>query len=300
MIVQYIIFIYNSIKNYFYCGKINYNLPFDQIIIENDPEFTLYKNINNNYVNQTVFILNNLPEIVHSLLFKNNQEVCSKYFFINVNIKSKNDELTSNLNEIDEIFQDNLINYIFIRINIIKKDINHVNCIIINKEKKTVFIFEPKSFFVYDLNVLIDFLDGFIDLTGFKVILPKDIGYSYFNRLQYFDGFCQTYVLLVFLNIVNNKEIEFNYWKKMFNTIITNKNIGYFLFHLYTLLKINSYLIEKDMVPNNRFWSYPTNKLKNVWNLLGFYVGSTSVKKDNSCNKDSIVKFIEDDDFILY
>jgi hypothetical protein len=252
MVVNYIIYAYYYFKKYF--TKYNYNLPFDKNI---SPEFIQFKK---NNVHQVIFALNNIPETIHTLLFKENKNICPQYFEINVKIKSERIiEIYHYLEHFHSFFNNNFIKYIYIRVNIFNYGImNHVNCIIIDKEMKYILYFEPKVEILFDLEPIFIILEDIIDLSQYKKLIPYDIGYNFYNRLQKFDAFCQTYVIFVFLLIIHNEHVDPRNFSNLFNSLISYQSMGYFLFHIYGLLQKNNYEINAQ----------PTNKLKNFINFL--------------------------------
>lgn len=307
MVFSYIVYLYYTIKNYFYCNKINYNLPFDINAIELDPEFHKFKN-NNKDLNKIIFAMNNMPEIIYSFLFNNHNSICQKYFniILTLDINNKVSNIFNNIHDFNTYFNDNC-RYIYIRIDILylnKKSFPHVNCIVIDKLKKTIILFEPKILFTYDENIILTLLYENCDrLKDFDVILPTDMGYGKYYKLQYYDTFCQSYVLIVFMSIIYNDTVCISQYSKMFDAIITNRNIGYFLYHVYSLCNVNNYVIGDQQ--NYTIWSYPTNKIKNLWNIFNYFINNNgnngnnyNDENDENDENENLLK-TEDNDFIV-
>ena len=276
---HYFAYLYYAIKNYLHppnpSNLIKYNLPFDTNAIENNPNFVKFKN-NDTSLNKVIFALNNLPDKIHTLMFHNNKEICNKFF--SITIKLKNQMIIGmhhSLDTINDHILDNNIRYIFIRINVIATQhvMNHVNCIIIDKKNKYMLFFEPKVEFMYDIQEFTKLVDELIKLPNdYTKLYPKDIGYDYYNRLQSYDAFCQSYVLFVFILIISNNDIKTNEYSLMFNTIITSNNLGYLLFHIDTLLELDGC----EICIQDEIWSFPTNKTKNILNIMNLFFGTHS------------------------
>lgn len=292
---EYITYLFNLIKNYFTSNTIKYNLPFDYDGIETNPNFNEFKN-NDKDINKVIFALNNLPENIHSILFGATEQISNKFFFITIKLDNGNIyDFHHNLNDINNQLNNDSIKYILIRINIIdstKNVMNHVNCIIIDKENKYSLFFEPKITFVYDVNDLTKIIDGLMNIADYKKLYPKDIGYNTYNKLQKYDAFCQSYILFVFIMIILNKNIKPENFCTMFNSTITSKNLGYLLFHINELLKKNNF----DICDQAEIWSFPTNKTKNMFNLLHLFLNNKS-----ETSKDEITDLLinEEDDIII-
>lgn len=274
---HYFAYLYYAIKNYLQPKQlttiIKYSLPFDIGEIENNNNFAKFKS-NDVTLNKVIFALNNLPDKVHTLLFCNSKEVCTKFYSITIKLSSKEIiGLHNNLDTIDDHLHDNNIKYIFIRINIIATQyvINHVNCIIIDKKTKYILFFEPKVEFTFDIKQFTNLFDELVKLPkDYIKLYPKDIGYNYYNRLQSYDAFCQSYVLFAFILVISNSDVETQNYSLMFNTIITANNLGYLLFHISNLLEQDGC----EICMQDEIWSFPTNKTKNIFNIMNLFFGT--------------------------
>ncbi len=303
---NYITYIYSTIKNYFNNNNANtieytteYNVPFNTKEIDSE-EFTIFKS-NDMEINKVIFALNNLPDKIHNLLFSNNKEICDKYLYITIKIQNKKIiELSHNLDDINDYLNNNNIRYIFTRVNIIntlQNIMQHVNCIIIDKIKKYILFFEPKFEFSYNIDELEKIMDELVNLHDYSKFFPQDIGYNYYDRLQFYDAFCQSYVLFVFIIITNNESIDVANYSLMLNKIITYKNLGYMLYHINTLLKQSGY----DICEQKLIWSFPTKKTQNILNMIHLFLNNYKQKQQiDNCNELEIEIETEiDDDFII-
>ena len=284
MVLQYFYYLYYKLKYYLYPDNRNYAVPFDIEEIENEKNFYEYQN--NNEVNKTLFALNNMPEIVYQLIFKDMINVSPNYYYIRMDDQNINHNLETLK---DDMLNDN-IQYIFIRLNIIQHLISHVNGIIINKNQNYVLIYEPKVVMIYDPIYIEEFLKLKGDFSNYKFILAQDIGYTCYNRMQNYDLFCQTYVLFVFILITLNDNINYVKYRKMFNTIINYNNLGYFLYYINTLLTKNNYTICNQQ----EIWAYPTHKFKNISNIINFFFYN---KKEELEEND--IDIIEENDMFI-
>src|SRR3990172_3238792 len=79
MALQYIASLYYAFKRYLYTPP-SYQLPYDTVKLKQDEGFRQFKT--NGDVNKVIFALNNLPEVVHRLLFEGNNRVAPKYFHL--------------------------------------------------------------------------------------------------------------------------------------------------------------------------------------------------------------------------
>ena len=187
------------------------------------------------------------------------------------------DDLHSNLDK----------NYIYIRVELINHNIcniNHVNTIIINNITKTVLFFEPLGTLKYNKMDLL----AIIDLPEYNFIDNSDIGYNMFNSLQKFDCFCQTYILYVYILIIDNSNVNYRDYSYMFNKIITTKNMGYFLFYLYLEFKSINLDIDMDVIHNYNHWKFPTNSFNKFINTMTLMLSKIKINDNNSNNNLSI------------
>lgn len=281
----YIEYLYNLIKHYFNSpptavDSVTYNMSFDTIVVDHDDDFDKFKK-DASLINKVMFALNNMPDKVYSLLFNDNMQVCNKLFVITLKIKNKQIiDLQHNMDDIHLYLEpfglDKMqIRYILIRVNIIdttQNVIQHVNCIILDKKRKYMLFFDSKIKFQYDVNAFVLLITDIVNSIYFdyNILFPKDIGYDDYNQLQKYDAFCQTYVFFVFLLIVSNDMVNTNNYSMMFNTTITTKNLGYFLFYINKLLQIHNF----EICDQEEIWSFPTNKTKNILNIINLYFGA--------------------------
>ena len=277
---EYIIYLFYAIKNYFSYDTIKYHLPFDINEIENDPEFNIFKN-NDKDLNKVIFALNNLPENVHTILFKNNIKISNKFFYVTLKTQNQNIiEIFHNINDANDQMNNDDVQYILIRINIIdimNNKMNHVNSIIIDKHNKYILFFEPKVTFTYNINDLTKIIDEILNVQTYTKIYPENIGYNSYNKMQQYDAFCQSYILFVFIIITLNENVKPENFSLMFNTTITTQNLGYLLFYINRLLKNDG----MDICDQDEIWSFPTNTTKNLLNLMHLFFN----------NKDEISKY---------
>lgn len=292
--LQYVKHFYNLLKKYMYDDtKNNYNLPF--YYNESDHAFNNFK-INKQDINKVIFALNNMPDNIHKILFKNNPEVCETYYNITLKINSYEIvEINHNLHDINKDILNNDTRYIYVRVNLINNSftgmMHHVNCIIIDKIENYVLFFEPKFTFNFDINILASFIDDIICLNNYKRLFPTNIGYNYYNRLQKYDHYCQSYVLFVFLLIIYNKDVHYKNFCTLFNSTITYDNLSFFLFHIKNLLDENNFIINQQ----EEIWSIPTDNTENIMTLI--YLLLNSKKKDNAKNNNLYIQ--DDNDFLI-
>lgn len=278
MLFKYIVYIYNKLKGYIYSNnsKVQYKIPFDS---------TLPKP--NNYdINKTIFALNNMPDIIHNLLFENDINVASNYYYIRLDIVNKT--IDHNLDLLKNDIDNDNIKYIFIRLNLVNcKYFNHVNGIYINKSKYYTLIFEPKYELIYNPLELESLLKNYTN--NYQFIYAKDIGYTIYNRMQSYDLFCQTYVLFSFLLIVlNDGEINYENYCEMFSSVITPKNVEYLLYHIDNLLKKNNY----DICNQPELWVQPNDKFNEIKNVIRFIFNNKKeedISNLNICEEDGLV-----------
>ena len=164
-----------------YCKLYNY-IFWSRNNINKNELVTNYEDFKKNDIafSKVIFSLNNLQDIVFKILIKGNENVCQKPF----HIYFENDkESYNNLEGINNYLNDDSINYIYIRINLVNKKniMNHVNCIIIDKTKGFVLYFEPMANLRINLDIIRNIMLKYN--VEYKLLTPKDIGYSYNNRL---------------------------------------------------------------------------------------------------------------------
>lgn len=273
-------YLYQLIKTYF-DDKTQYKLPFNISDIEQDELFNNFKG-SDIELNKTIFALNNIPDIIHKILFTD-YYICEKYYYITLKLNpSKIIDVYHNLIDINDSFLDDKIKYIYIRVNVITKtsykNMQHVNCIIIDKNNKHILFFEPKLTFMYDVSVLTSLIDNCMDTSTYKKLFPQDIGYNILNQLQRYDTYCQTYVIFIFSLIIHNQAIEYKDYHQMFNKSITTKNIGYYLFNIYR--KLREYNYEICIQP--LIWNYPDST--NIFKTLKLYFNKNDDTKEEKIN----------------
>lgn len=246
MVLKYIRDIVFSIYNKLFIRpfyKSTYNSFADKEVIDiitTDPQFEIYKQ-DNIKIKNTLFALNSLPEVVHKTIFKENESVCSKYFQMYYGLNDKNEfyKKYDNLETLEDYLRDDNLRYYYVRVNLVesKKNTDHANLVMIDKLKKYIMYFEPQFEMRLSLeSVSIEF-SKYEQLNDFEILIPKDIGYSHFNKLQRFDNYCQTYVLYAFCLVVNNPKVDYKDYSDMFNSvIIKNNGISSFLFYIFNLL----------------------------------------------------------------
>jgi hypothetical protein len=131
-------------------------------------------------------------------------------------------------------------------------------------------------------------------LANYKYLIPNDIGYNSFNKLQKMDYFCQTYIMTIFLLIVNNNHINYTDFSNLFNNSINFHNMELFWYNCHKILKKGGY--DFDGVPPK--WTYPTNSIADVFNFIriNFLNKNDDLEKYNS--KDIIIT--EEDDLVIF
>ena len=289
--MQYVKSIYNKIKTYIY-GNVphNYLMPYNPEEIEPTEEFQSFKK-DTLSINRVIFAMNNIPDIIHELLFK------QKYYHITIKLQLGQPELTHNLDAIHEDFENDEITHIYIRINIIIPDnpMHHVNCVIIDRSKQFILLFEPQVEFKYNVILIYELLNKYINMDYYKILLPIDIGYTNNNKLQGYDAYCQSYVILAYMLLIINKNVSPSEYSKMFNTMITLKNIGYLLYYVHLVLINNQY----DIGSPQEIWTFPTNKLETMINLLTYYYKNSGKPHGNiGTPHNYIIKNDDEDDSI--
>lgn len=269
MLFRYIAYLYNRLKGYIYKSdsEIQYNIPFDNTIIQ---EYD---------INKTIFAINNMPDIIHKILFESSQ-ISPNYYYIRLNIKSN--EINHNLT-LDKDIENKDIRYIFIRLNLINEDqyFHHVNGIYIDKIKKYILVFEPKFELSFDKSIIENLFNN-----DYKFLYAEDIGYTNNRRMQNHDLFCQTYVLFSFILIIYNNDISYTEYYKMFSTVINSKNIDHMLYWINNILIKNNY----EICEQPELWS--CNKFKNINNMIKYILNKKLEKEDisnlNIIEKDDI------------
>lgn len=181
-----------------------------------------------------MFILNNLPHVVHETMFLKYPQVCPKYY----HIKIVNDEIIHHADDIDSAL--NLYRFIGIRVDIYKKTIHHINMIILDTWREYVLYFEPQGHSHEIARKICDTLY----LPNYVRYEPEDMGVGWFNRLQYLDALCQTYAPLAYLVIINNPDKPISAYGDIMYQCINEKSINGFFYYLDTQLKRNGFDIQ--------------------------------------------------------
>lgn len=247
--------------------------------------------------NKMIFALNNIPDKVFDLLFCDYDNICPKFYKIIFKKDLKLNTFVTTFNNLDEYINNDNMRYVYIRVDIIDKSkkINHVNCIIIDRINKYILIFEPKCKLVIDVKDIDNILKHYIDTKEYKLLTPSDIGYNSINKLQKNDCFCQTYIVFVFYLIVENPGVNHEDFSKLFNTVITTDNIGYFVYHIYKKY------IESDLEINDVpiLWQYPTSDFRTLLNSIILSTKSSYDNEDYNLDELVIAEDEEDDDLLI-
>jgi hypothetical protein len=247
--------------------------------------------------NKMIFALNNIPDKIFDLLFQNNNDICPKFYKLVFIMDPKLNTYVntfSNLYDLKEYIDNQYTRYIYIKVDIIDKTlkINHVNCIIIDKLEKYILVFEPKYKLMIDINKINDIFTQYIDINEYKLLTPTNIGYNSLNRLQRNDCFCQTYIVFIFYLIIENSHITYPDFSKLFNTVITTENIGYFIWYIYQKF------VDSDLEINDIpiLWHYPSNNFKSLLNSI---ILSTQNTINHSDYEDTLIESMDEDEDIL-
>lgn len=288
--------IYAYFYNWFYTDH-NFINPFDHIKnFEDTDEFSKFKNEPEDF-SKLMFALNNIPNKIFNLLFNKYDNVCQEYYHVTM-VKNKNSKIyqitQQNLDNINEHLINDSIRYIYIRIDLInnhrKGNIHHVNSIVIDREKKYVLFFEPKVNLKYNKQTIIDL----INLDDYQYLEPKDVGYHIFNKLQTVDCFCQTYILYTYILIIENNDVEFENFSRMFNSIISTKNIGYFLFYIFQKYKVSD--LEVGINPTE--WNFPKSGINKIFDTLRLQL--KSALEDNNYEEEyDGFDIIDEDGYVI-
>ncbi|QKF94252.1 hypothetical protein QKU48_gp0794 [Fadolivirus algeromassiliense] len=292
MVLEYLSYLYYAIKYYLFKHN-NYNIPFDINEIETNPSLKQFQE--NNDINKVIFALNNIPDIVQRILFQDYKNINDKYLHITIKTNDNSiDEIYHNLEEIKQYLTDDSIRYINIRINLVNigSKMHHVNCIVIDKLRKYILIFEPKTMLRYDHKMIKSIFQELFDVSQYEILTPHDIGYSYYNRLQWNDAYCQTYIIFIFWLIILNEDIDPKKYSLLFNNVITHKNMGYFLFHINQILNANKI----EICEQNGIWSYPGHNINNIVNITRLFLNNK--EKQESELKNISIK--EENDIIIF
>lgn len=224
----------------------SYNNIIDKKYIENNKDSYEDFTRSNEEVNKALFVLNNNLHYIMKKLFEKNSNVSKYYHQMSYSAESGNvlklnfeyDDINTYLSKFKLDINDPNIRYVFVKVNLFNNTLlpfmNHVNCIIVDKEKKHIMFFEPK--YHLQLNAfqeieerLKPYIDNFDD---YVILLPESIGYTPFNRLQKFDAYCQSYILYIYVLLVQN-EVSHEEYAEMFNSTISSTNLQYFLFYIH-------------------------------------------------------------------
>jgi len=177
--------------------------------------------------NDVMYLINNCGNMIHSHLFEKYRDVCCKYFWITIEDNNVHHNIEFTCDQ----------RYVFIKVMLM--DHNHVNCIIIDNIKGTIVYFEPRCCEIIDRNMI----KSILSYPDYEWYFSEDLGFGLFNRIQYFDNMCQTYILMGFLVIINNPSVEIvdyadmlngslksdNYRDGFYRNIIKNTDITYLL-----------------------------------------------------------------------
>jgi len=235
-----------SIKDYLFGVRLAngsfHNIKKIEDLLERDDNYKEFDESDERF-GKTIYALNNIPNKIHELLFGNIKDVSNNYYNIPIKkIDGKYKVASFDTAQFGLDMEDDSIRYVYIRINIIKKSgkriMNHVNCIIIDKRRHFLLYFEPTVLIRYDLTELKEILTDVAPiLFNYAFLVPESIGYNVFNRLQKYNHYCQTYVLYVYCLVLENREIEPDEFSRLFNDIITTKNIHYFIYFINKMLE---------------------------------------------------------------
>jgi len=294
--------------------KIYFIFNDDNIVINNNQDLF---HINNNDIDdynkfisndiiysKTVFCLNSLSSVIFPIIFQ---------YFQNVSLNNYVLQILDSQMYFNEFYKQNILNdltninirFIYIRVTIKNNYslfskfnyINHVNCIIIDKQEKIIFIIEPKIKLKYRIDKIVNILCDNNKLDNFDIITLNDFGYQINKPIQKNDIFCQTYILLIFYLIVHYPDIKYNNYKDLFD-LISKNTISKFLFIINKGI-INE-TINIDFTDYPIIWGHSNNFIKKI-NRFYNYFKKRNHTYDNFqiADKYSIsINNIDGDDFI--
>lgn len=252
-----------------------YMLPIDVDFVKHHSDFAKFKN-SDTQVSFVVHMLNNPVHIWNIII--NDPTIANTYYYFDI----QNDKVVHHnlINNFQKDMDNTNIKFIFVRLNIYNCDdnlMNHCNCAIIDKNNHRIIFIEPKGKFTLKPKSIAEYMG----LQYYDYILLN-------HKIQYLNNFCQTYVIFSFLLIATNRDIinDAIDMKKMIGECVTNKNIGYFLFHIKHLLDV--YNIESYTL--HKYWSYPTNIITNLFKKI-FYIPSSPVNNDQCEESDVLIPF---------
>lgn len=217
--------------------------------------------------NKILFVINNFPNVVHEILFSHYNYVSPTFYEMNLN----NNEITHN--NINRIFLQDMVDmnirYLFVRINIRNNGyMDHVNCMIVDKYQNVILVYEPQYKMKYNIDIIKIFMKEVFDelnITEYQYITSSDLGFGFFNSLQKYDYFCQTYILLIYMIIVKFHNIlDSNF--HLFCSEITYEKMEHF--YSYLLKKIPDKINLDNIIPNIHYRYIPNksiNFLKNYF-----------------------------------
>ena len=253
---------------------------------------------NKKRVSDNMHIINNFPEHTYKALFNDYSNVSKEFF--KIEITNYNNSIETHhypilfRDKIREQLDNNDVRYIFVWISLkMTGHIGHINCVIIDKQNKYALIFEPKVKIDYDLCLITDILDLNND---YQILVPTDIGFHYFNRLQRFNHFCQTYVLFVFMIIIENDIVEYNKFSKMMSDIINNQSLGHFLYYTHMLIHTDIKISHNHGI----FWEYPDGCMQGIFNRFKNWINlcMNTNYQNHVLEMDELV--IDDKDMVIW
>lgn len=259
----------------------NLNNKLNIFFLDNDLLLDYYNFINNDSLyNRVIYYINNFySNIYYSLFYK--YQFSPNIFTIYYN--NNNSFSSNNFNIIDDLYNPDY-RFIFIRLIICNKFINHLNGILIDKTNKFIYILEPKLSFSYNLESLKHFLGLgreylYFTLSSIGIVKP----------IQTNNLLCQSYVLLLVYLIIVKNSFPFQY-KSLFDCI-TPHDISIFIFYIYNTL---SFDINFD-VPF--LYSHHNNFFKKIFRLFSFkFFNSNSFSLFSNSNKSFSI--VQHDDYI--
>lgn len=220
--------------------------------------FEEYKSDSNvNYcINNVLYKINNFPEMVHNQLY-------GYYYYINI---MNGIIIDHNLTDIDlSLFNDNDI--IFVRVNIIDK--MHINCLLIDINKKEIILIDPNYSYYYNKNiiyfcVLDTFLTFNINIDDYIFITNSTLQIDNFsNSIQKFNMFCQLYSMLFYEIIKDNRTCDYVEYGDIIKKYTTNEFLGLYSYILNEQLM--NIIINK---PIKMIAYYPNKILLNLYTFL--------------------------------
>jgi hypothetical protein len=233
-----------------------------------------FEELSDNEINETIFNLNNNMHKIYDKIVQFKPNCCSQYYFIEFvkqSLLGKYEYFNARLNGFSSQLERNDIRFIFIKLNLYDISmlkylhLDHNTGLIIDKQEKLIIHYDPRNYYTFERSDF-KFLEH-PSMRDYKFHNTDFLGFSIYERLQWTDNFCQTYVMIIMIIIMSS----INYDEAIHHI----KSVDYDVISRF-LFKINK-LIDRgnDTLVIGKHWFIPKTRIQSYFYPIVRYLSAS-------------------------